>query len=58
MVVHKIFNSLQMKKNKEGEYYGKSYRFTKELNEKSFIKFVDWASLRFYCERIEEFIQG
>ncbi len=41
MVVHKIFNSLQMKKNKEGEYYGKSYRFTKELNEKSFIKFVD-----------------
>ena len=56
-VEQKIFNSLQMQKNEEGEYYGKSYRSIKELNGKSFIEFVDGASLNFFCERIEEFIQ-
>ena len=28
-----------------------------ELNGKAFIEFVDGASLKFFCERIEEFIQ-
>ena len=56
-VEQKIFNSLQMQKNENGEYYGKSYRSIKELNGKSFIEFVDGASLNFFCERIEEFIQ-
>ena len=56
-VEQKIFSSLQMQKNEEGEYYGKSYRSIKELNGKAFIEFVDGASLKFFCERIEEFIQ-
>ena len=56
-VEQKIFSSLQMQKNEEGEYYGKSYRSIKELNGKAFIEFVDGASLNFFCERIEEFIQ-
>ena len=56
-VEQKIFNSLQMQKNEEGEYHGKSYRSIKELNGKAFIEFVDGASLNFFCERIEEFIQ-
>ena len=56
-VEQKIFSSLQMKKNEEGEYYGKSYRSIKELNGKAFIEFVDGAILNFFCERIEEFIQ-
>ena len=56
-VEQKIFNSLQMQKNEEGEYHGKSYRSIKELNGKPFIEFVDGASLNFFCEKIEEFIQ-
>ena len=56
-VEQKIFSSLQMQKNEEGEYYGKSYRSIKELNGKEFMEFVDGASLKFFCERIEEFIQ-
>ena len=56
-VEQKIFNSLQMQKNEEGEYYGKSYRSVKELNGKAFIEFVDGASLNFFCQRIEEFIK-
>ena len=56
-VEQKIFSSLQMQKNEEGEYYGKSYRSIKELNGNAFIEFVDGASLNFFCERIEEFIQ-
>ena len=56
-VEQKIFNSLQMKKNEKDEYYGKSYRTIKQINGKSFTEFVDGASLKFFCERIEEFIQ-
>ena len=56
-VEQKIFSSLQMQKNEEGEYYGRSYRSIKELNGKAFIEFVDGASLNFFCERIEEFIK-
>ena len=56
-VEQKIFISLQMQKNEEGEYYGKFYRSIKELNGKAFIKFVDGESLNFFCERIEELIQ-
>ena len=56
-VEQKIFSSLQMQKNEKGEYFGKSYRSVKELNGKAFIEFVDGASLNFFCERIEEFIQ-
>ena len=56
-VEQKIFNSLQMQKNKDGEYYGKSYRVIKELNGKSFTEFVNGESLKFFCERIEKFIQ-
>ena len=46
-----------MKKNEKDEYYGKSYRTIKQINGKSFTEFVDGASLKFFCERIEEFIQ-
>jgi len=56
-VEQKIFSSLQMQKNEEGEYYGKSYRSIRELNGNGFIEFVDGASLNFFCERIEEFIK-
>ena len=56
-VEQKIFNSLQMQKNEEGEYCGKSYRSIRELNGKAFIEFVDGASLNFFCQRIEEFIK-
>ncbi len=46
-----------MKKNEHGEYSGKSYRLIKELNGKSFFEFVNGESLKFFCERIEKFIQ-
>ena len=56
-VEQKIFNSLQMQKNDDGEYYGESYRLIKEMNGKSFTEFVNGESLKFFCERIEKFIQ-
>ena len=56
-VEQKIFSSLQMQKNKNGEYYGKSYRLIKEMNGTSFTEFVNGESLKFFCERIEKFIQ-
>ena len=56
-VEQKIFNSLHMQKNKDGEYYGESYRLIKEMNGKSFTEFVNGESLKFFCERIEKFIQ-
>ena len=56
-VEQKIFNSLQMQKNDDGENYGESYRLIKEMNGKSFTEFVNGESLKFFCERIEKFIQ-
>ena len=59
-VEQKIFESLQMQKNEKGEYdssYGKCYRISKFLNGKTFNEFVRGASLKFFCERIERFIQ-
>ena len=58
--LHLLSNNMNqsvLQKNEEGEYHGKSYRSIKELNGKTFIEFVDGASLNFFCERIEEFIQ-
>ena len=49
-----------MQKNEKGEYdssFGKCYRSSRVLNGKTFNEFVDGASLEFFCERIEKFIQ-
>ena len=46
-----------MQKNDDGENYGESYRLIKEMNGKSFTEFVNGESLKFFCERIEKFIQ-
>ena len=59
-VEQKIFESLQMQKNEKGEYdssFGKCYRTSKVFNGKTFNEFVDGASLKFFCKRIEKFIQ-
>ena len=49
-----------MQKNKKGEYdssLGKCYRTSRFLNGKTFNEFVEGESLKFFCERIEKFIQ-
>ena len=59
-VEQKIFESLQMQKNEKGEYdssFGKCYRTSKVFKGKTFNEFVDGASLKFFCKRIEKFIQ-
>ena len=59
-VEQKIFKSLQMQKNKKGEYdssLGKCYRTSRFLKGKTFNEFVEGESLKFFCERIEKFIQ-
>ena len=59
-VEQKIFKSLGMPRNEKGEYddsLGKSYRTCKFINGKTFNEFVQGASLKFFCERIEKFIQ-
>ena len=61
-VEQKIFKSLEntWKKNEKGEFdrsLGKCYRNSKFINGKRFYEFVDGATLKFFCERIEEFIQ-
>ena len=59
-VEQKIFKSLEMQKNEKGEYdssSGKCYRTSRVLNGKTFNEFVDGANLKFFCERIEEFVQ-
>ena len=59
-VEQKIFKSLEMPTNEKGEFdssLGKCYRNSKFINGKRFFEFVDGASLKFFCKRIEEFIQ-
>ena len=41
-VEQKIFNSLQMKENEEGEYYEESYLSIKELNENHLLNLLAW----------------
>ena len=59
-VEQKIFESLIMPTNEKGEFdssLGKCYRTSKFINGKRFTEFVEGASLKFFCKRIEEFIQ-
>tara|TARA_B100000886_G_C20362838_1_gene466001 strand:- start:7 stop:408 length:402 start_codon:yes stop_codon:yes gene_type:complete len=59
-VEQKIFESLIMSTNEKGEFdssLGKCYRTSKFINGKRFTEFVEGASLKFFCKRIEEFIQ-
>ena len=59
-VEQNIFNSLIMGKNDKGECDSSvqaCYRISKFINGKTFTEFVQGASLKFFCERIEKFIQ-
>ena len=59
-VEQKILESLQMQKNEKGEFdssFGKCYRTSRLFNGRTFNEFVEGASLKFFCKRIEEFIQ-